>query len=128
MDLRSLAGGVLWVNEATDVDALVSSLDSDWAVARQTIDEGSTKQAILAAIGEALDFPQWAGRSLDALYDLLTDLEWLTDDSGSARNVAVVLERSLDVSPEDWEKIVYVLLDAAAWWQPETRNFLAILR
>ncbi|QFU92831.1 Barstar (barnase inhibitor) [Amycolatopsis sp. YIM 10] len=29
------------------------------------------------AIAAALDFPDWFGRNLDALYDCLTDLSWL---------------------------------------------------
>lgn len=131
MDLRSLAGGVLWIDTATDVDSLLSDLGDDWAIARHAVEAGSTKDAIIDAIGEALDFPDWAGRNLDALYDLLTDLEWLRDESGAERNIAVVLDRSATAFAggiEDWDKIVYVLLDAAAWWQPEDRNFLAILR
>lgn len=130
MDLRALAGGVLWVDATTTIDALLAELGDDWAIARQALDADATKESVIAAIGEALDFPDWAGRNLDALYDLLTDLDWLTDASGNARNVAVVLDRSLSAtsSVEDWTKIVYVLLDAAAWWQPEARNFLAILR
>ena len=131
MDLRSLAGGVLWIDAATDVDSLLGDLGDDWAIARHTLDAGATKDSIIGTIGEALDFPDWAGRNLDALYDLLTDLEWLTDSSGAPRSVAVVLDRSAGAVTsgiDDWDKIVYVLLDAAAWWQPEARNFLAILR
>ncbi|WP_229795280.1 barstar family protein [Saccharothrix coeruleofusca] len=33
----------------------------------------------LAAIGEALEFPDWYGHNLDALYDCLTDLSWLPE-------------------------------------------------
>ncbi len=130
MDLRSLAGGVLWIDLTTDVDLLLAELGDDWAIARCTIVDES-KETILGAIGAALDFPDWAGRNLDALYDLLTDLEWLTDGAGDARNVAVVLDRSSAAAAngvEDWDKIVYVLLDAAAWWQHDDRNFVAILR
>lgn len=131
MDLQSLAGGVLWVDAATDLDVLLGDLGDDWAIVHYAVNEGATKDSIIAAIGEALDFPDWAGRNLDALYELLTDLEWLATATGAPRNVAVVLDRSLPAATnaiEDWDKIVYVLLDAAAWWQPEPRNFLAILR
>ena len=37
----------------------------------------SEKKAAIAAIAEALDFPDWFGQNLDALYDSLTDLSWL---------------------------------------------------
>lgn len=35
------------------------------------------KASTLDAIAEALSFPDWFGRNLDALYDCLTDLSWL---------------------------------------------------
>lgn len=34
-----------------------------------------TKDALHAALAEALDFPDWYGGNLDALYDCLTDLD-----------------------------------------------------
>ncbi|MFI6100163.1 barstar family protein [Lentzea sp. NPDC051213] len=37
----------------------------------------SEKKAAIAAIAEALSFPEWFGHNLDALYDSLTDLSWL---------------------------------------------------
>ncbi len=39
----------------------------------------SEKQAAIAAIAKALDFPGWFGQNLDALYDSLTDLSWLPE-------------------------------------------------
>ena len=36
-----------------------------------------TKAAAVAAVADALDFPDWFGHNLDALYDCLTDLSWL---------------------------------------------------
>jgi RNAse (barnase) inhibitor barstar len=39
----------------------------------------SEKQAAIAAIAKALDFPSWFGQNLDALYDSLTDLSWLPE-------------------------------------------------
>ncbi|HEY2061141.1 barstar family protein [Amycolatopsis sp. NBC_01480] len=35
------------------------------------------KPGTLAAIAEAMSFPDYFGRNLDALYDMLTDLSWL---------------------------------------------------
>ncbi len=34
-----------------------------------------TKDALHAALAEALDFPDWYGANLDALYDCLQDLD-----------------------------------------------------
>jgi hypothetical protein len=36
-----------------------------------------SKQDAIAAIADALSFPDWFGHNLDALYDCLTDLSWL---------------------------------------------------
>lgn len=33
------------------------------------------KEALHSALAEALDFPEWYGQNLDALYDLLTEVE-----------------------------------------------------
>lgn len=38
-----------------------------------------TKRATLDGIAAVLNFPEWAGRNLDALYDCLTDLSWLPE-------------------------------------------------
>ncbi|WP_086667714.1 barstar family protein [Lentzea kentuckyensis] len=39
----------------------------------------SEKQAAISAIAQALDFPEWFGQNLDALYDSLSDLSWLPE-------------------------------------------------
>jgi len=39
----------------------------------------ASKEQALDAIGDALGFPGWYGRNLDALFDCLTDLSWLPD-------------------------------------------------
>jgi RNAse (barnase) inhibitor barstar len=39
----------------------------------------SEKAAAISAIARALDFPEWFGQNLDALYDSLTDLSWLPE-------------------------------------------------
>jgi hypothetical protein len=39
----------------------------------------SEKAAAISAIAAALDFPEWFGQNLDALYDSLTDLSWLPE-------------------------------------------------
>lgn len=36
-----------------------------------------SKAELLAAVGEALSFPEWYGRNWDALADCLSDLSWL---------------------------------------------------
>lgn len=55
------------------------------------------RREAIAAIAEALDFPDWFGHNLDALYDSLTDLSWLPEgehvlvwEGGDAEVEAVV--------------------------------------
>ncbi|WP_433871837.1 barstar family protein [Saccharopolyspora sp. CA-218241] len=37
------------------------------------------KRTTLEGIAAAMNFPEWTGRNLDALYDCLTDLSWLPE-------------------------------------------------
>ena len=39
----------------------------------------ANKRSTLDGIAAVLNFPEWAGRNLDALYDCLTDLTWLPE-------------------------------------------------
>lgn len=59
------------------------------------------KTEALAAIAEALEFPDWYGHNLDALYDCLTDLSWLPEgehvlvwERGGDAGVRAVLEEA----------------------------------
>ncbi|QFZ17275.1 barstar family protein [Saccharothrix syringae] len=38
-----------------------------------------TRREAIAAIADALGFPDWFGHNLDALHDSLTDLSWLPE-------------------------------------------------
>lgn len=62
----------------------------------------SEKQAAIAAIAKALDFPDWFGQNLDALYDSLSDLSWLPEGE-----YVLVVPANLDSSVSE------VLRDAA---------------
>jgi len=124
--LHALAGGVLWADAATDIEAMLNDLDDRWIRATCLIEAGATKESLIGAVGAELDFPDWAGQNLDALYDLLTDLSWLDDD----RHIALVLDRGMnaDAVLDGWQQIVQVMIDAATWWLPEPRIFIAVLR
>ncbi|SDP59607.1 barstar family protein [Lentzea jiangxiensis] len=62
----------------------------------------SEKKAAIAAIAQALDFPEWFGQNLDALHDSLTDLSWLPEGE-------YVLVVPVDLDPS----VLEVLRDAA---------------
>ena len=124
---ENLAGGVLWADATTDVEAMLGELDGRWATVHHRVTGADTKDSLIDAIGVQLDFPEWAGRNLDALYDLLTELTWLADD----RHVAVVLDRGTTNDPpavDGWQQIVQVLIDAAQFWRAEPRIFVAVIR
>jgi len=125
--LDAIAGGVLWVDDSVDVSAMLDELGDRWITEAVSVEASASKQWLIAQIGDALNFPDWAGSNLDALYDLLTDLSWLGDD----QHVALVLDRTPEARAaaiDGWQQVVQVLLDAAAWWQTELRVFVAILR
>jgi len=58
----------------------------------------SEKAEAIAAIARALDFPDWFGQNLDALYDSLSDLSWLP-----AGEYVLVVPADLD--PSVWEAL-----------------------
>lgn len=123
----SLASGLIYADDTTDLAALRADLsETGWRVATCTVEATSDKTSLIAAIAEALDFPDWTGRNLDALYDALTDLSWVDEQS-----IAVIIERNAEAraaSIDGWQQVREVLADAAAWWQPDERTFVAILR
>lgn len=53
------------------------------------------KKGQIAAIAEALSFPDWFGHNLDALYDSLTDLSWLENGEH-----VLVVQSTLDAGVE----------------------------
>ncbi len=71
----------------------------------------TNKRTTLDGIAAVLNFPEWAGRNLDALYDCLTDLSWLPE----GEHVLVWSgHRALaENDPRAFERILDVLRDAA---------------
>jgi Barstar (barnase inhibitor) len=73
----------------------------------------------------ALDFPDYFGRNWDAVYDCLTDFNWLP-----AAGYVLVLDgfdKFATNEPEQWNIALKVLRDACAFWQPLSRTMLALL-
>ncbi|MGW1679574.1 barstar family protein [Saccharopolyspora sp. NPDC002376] len=58
------------VQEAEERGATAHLLDGSDLISKRTTLDG---------IAAVLNFPEWAGRNLDALYDCLTDLSWLSE-------------------------------------------------
>lgn len=77
------------------------------------------KAALLARLAEALRFPDYFGRNLDALYDCLRDL----DESAPAPGYLVVIENSgaaCTARRGDFAAVVGVLEDAERYWRAQT--------
>ena len=93
--------------------------DAGLAVFRIDIGHARNKKTFLAKIADALQFPNWFGGNWDALNDLLTDMEWLTPNSG----YVLIFEKG-ENNPL-FEDANAVLQSAAEYWKAEGRPFWA---
>src|SRR5215210_258636 len=76
-------------------------------------------------IARALHFPDYFGRNWDAVYDCLTDFNWLP-----AAGYVLVLDAFDDLAmnePGQWEIGLKVLREACAFWRPLSRPMYALL-
>jgi RNAse (barnase) inhibitor barstar len=77
--------------------------------------------ALMAALAEALEFPQWSGGDLDGLEDFLMDLSWIEEPG-----LVLVLrdcDALMEESPDDFATALEVFDDAAAFWHQTERPF-----
>ncbi|WP_228046424.1 barstar family protein [Saccharopolyspora montiporae] len=72
--------------------------------------ELTNKRTTLDGIAAVLDFPEWTGRNLDALYDCLTDLSWLPE--GEHVLVWSGAQTLAEHDPKAFQRIKAVLQDA----------------
>lgn len=73
---------------------------------------GDSVEAFMDSIAAALEFPDYFGRNLDALYDCLTDLSWLPGGEHVVVWVGPSALRKADA--EGYSAIASVLADAVA--------------
>ena len=79
------------------------------------------KSSLLAALGQALNFPDYYGGNWDALDECLIDLSW---HSGPLR----LLITHADVIPDALRKdLIEIFLQAARLWADEGRVFALFL-
>lgn len=107
--------GVYRVSDDRDVRAALGAGKQDVA----TIQLGAGKEAMLAAVAKALDFPDWFGANWDALEDCLTDLSWR---QGTAR--LILLHGA--VVDDDLGILIDVLTSAAEYWREQGRPFVVV--
>ena len=73
--------------------------------------QAARKADILTAFARAFDMPRWFGHNWDALYDCLTDLEWLPEGQ------FVVLLSGSAAREKDRITLLRLLEDACDAWQ-----------
>jgi len=85
----------------------------------------TSREEVLARLGEHLGFPEWYGQNWDALADCLTDFSWQ-----AAAGYVLVLEQLGDfraASDEDFDTLIEILSDASASWSGLAVPFWAFL-
>ncbi|MEU1879462.1 barstar family protein [Streptosporangium sp. NPDC020072] len=103
------------VTEVPEVPGVAEQVETDHgdAVTHRVDGSGITTSAeAMSAIAEALSFPEYFGHNLDALYDCLTDLEWLP--AGEHLLVWTRSSTLREADPPAFESIRSVLSDAVA--------------
>lgn len=78
------------------------------------------KEGLLAAIGQALDFPAYYGKNWDALEECLNDLSWLTGP------VIVQIEHADALEPSTMVTLKDIWAEAAATWAKAGRSFVLL--
>jgi len=96
------------------------------AVFRIDIGHAKSKKDFLGHVARALEFPDWFGGNWDALNDCLTDLDWLSIETG----YVLILENSEHFGariPQEFEKAITVFAAAAEYWKSQERPFWAFI-
>lgn len=81
----------------------------------------TTKDALLATIAAALDFPRWFGGNWDALEDCLADLSWSKFDGH-----VLLFEAAQDLPADERGILADILASAASSWKERGRPFFAV--
>lgn len=80
------------------------------------------KTAWLAALGQGLGFPEWYGANFDALYDCLTDGDWM-----SPQGCLLHLSGFTALGEEGTDTLIAILQAAADEWREQGRPLWAAL-
>ena len=95
-----------------DLDDLMVDLEASGPC--DIVAGGRTKERAIERFAETLRFPDWFGRNLDALYDLLDEHAYASSASGTDWTLLWVAGRKLiRDAPRDYAGIVSVLRDVA---------------
>lgn len=124
--LDQLGSAVVFAQQATDLGKLTDELSqAGWFVARCDCSTATDKATLINAIAGGLQFPEWTGRNWDALYDSLTDLDWISSDA-----IVLVLDGVngfRKASAAGWQTARDLLVEAADWWQRHEKTLIVVL-
>ena len=96
-----------------------------YPVHRINLAQVTDKETFLAAVGRALDFPDWYGHNWDALADCLTDLSWMAADG-----YVIVLDHAdafASANPTDFATALSIFQDAADTWREDGIPFWTLV-
>lgn len=124
--LADSAGNGLHEVPAPDLEACcAAAVTAGLFCARLDLAACRDKSGLLAALAEALHFPDWFGHNWDALADCLDDLQWLP-----GQGVVLVLEHTGTLraaAPQAYRLACEILAEAAAGWRQRERPFHVLL-
>jgi RNAse (barnase) inhibitor barstar len=122
---RSERAGIHRMPYAADLALEEAAESLEYPVHRVDLARVTTKEAFLAAVGEALAFPDWYGHNWDALADCLTDLSWMAADG-----YVIVLDHAdtfAAASPTDFATALSIFQDAADTWREDNIPFWTLV-
>jgi hypothetical protein len=103
-------------------EILAATRGSGLRVVRIGLAGAKDRDAVLARVAAALEFPKWFGGNWDALEDSLSDLSWI--ETGGH---VLLIEGTGDVPPTERGTLVDILASAASSWAGRKRPFFAVL-
>ena len=75
----------------------------------------STKEKLFEVFSATLNFPDYFGKNWDALYDCLTDLEWL-----SGKSTIIILHQEFpNFSEDELSSYLHVLRRSQDYWRKD---------
>jgi RNAse (barnase) inhibitor barstar len=112
---------------ATVEDWLLAAASLDyWRIAVPCAGAGS-KAALLTKLADTLQFPDYFGMNLDALYDCLTD-QLLAHQKTAKKGAVLILNDTGTLPREALNAVVDTLLDAAEFMQTKGQRLCLVLR
>ena len=117
----------VYLIDAAELERVLShdAFPPEFAVAVLDGTEAGSRAGFFRELAHTLRFPDYFGRNWDAVYDCLTDLNWLP----ATGYVLVVdgFDHFAMNEPEQWAIGLKVLREACAFWQPLSRPMVALL-